>query len=133
MPEPVSREPIGSHIRRLREKKGWTLSELARQSSVSRSYLYQLEENESDPTQETVQKLADAFGVLVSELLGEQPTELPLPESLRQFADEMGLGSKERQMLAGIEYRGKRPSSAEEWRAIYLVIKGMLERDNKGR
>jgi len=30
-------------------------------------------------------------------------------------------------MLAQIEYRGKKPDNPEEWRAIYSVIKAMVE------
>src|SRR5437868_6439353 len=99
MPEPVAREPIGSRIQYLRERKGWTLSDLSRQSGVSRSYLYQLEQGGSAPTQETIQKLADAFGVLVSELLGERPQDISVPDSLRQFAEQASLVPRDIRML----------------------------------
>jgi DNA-binding XRE family transcriptional regulator len=133
MPESVLREPIGKRIQRLREKKGWTLSELARKSDVSRSYIYQIEQGESTPTQDKIQKLADAFGIRPGELFGEQTTEMNMSESLREFAEQAGLESREIQMLAQIEYRGRRPSTVEEWRLLYSVIKGMLDKGNEAR
>ena len=79
------------------------------------------------PTQSKILQLANAFGALPSELLGEEPDLEDIAPSLREFAKIAGLGSAEVQMLARIEYRGKRPNSLAEWKAIYAVIKGILE------
>jgi transcriptional regulator with XRE-family HTH domain len=127
MPEKATHKPIGVRIRELREKKSWSLSEAAEHAGISRSYLHQLEQGKSEPTQEKIQQLAAAFGALPSELLGESPASESVPESLRQFAEKEKLGSAEVQMLAQIEYRGQRPNTPEEWRVIYNVIKAMLE------
>ncbi len=128
MPETVNRRPIGETIRHLREKKGWSLTALAERAGVSRSYLYQIEQGESTPTEDKIQKLAGALGARPSELLGEQIVSPVIPQSLQQFADEAKLGSAEIQMLAQIEYRGRRPSTSAEWKAIYAMIKAMLEK-----
>ena len=127
MPEPVSREPIGPHVRKLRENKGWSLTRLADEAGISRSYLAQIEYGESTPTAEKIYQLADALGVFPSELLGEHPEEKVVPESLRQFAEQEDLEPQDIQMLAQIELRGKRPSTVEEWKAIYSVISAFLE------
>ena len=58
--------------------------------------------------------------------MGEEPRTANIPDSLRQFAAEAGLESAEVRMLAQIEYRGKKPQTKEEWRAIYSVIKGIV-------
>ena len=71
-------------------------------------------------------QLANALGALPSELLGEEPNNRDINDSLQEFAKAANLGSAEVQMLARIEYRGKKPSTVEEWKAIYSVIKGML-------
>lgn len=127
MPERVPQRPIGQRIRRLREQKGWSLTTLAARAGVSRSYLHQIEQGTSAPTQAKIQRLAEALGALPSELLGEK-THDDIPASLRKFAAEARLGSAEVQMLAQIQYRGQRPSTSEEWKAIYSVIKAMLEK-----
>ena len=127
MPEPVSKIPLGTRVRQLREKKGWSLTKLAEQAGISRSYLAQIEYGESIPTQAKIVKLANALGALPSELLGEETDPMDIPESLREFARSAGLGSSEVQMLARIEYRGKRPGTVDEWKLLYTIIKTMLE------
>lgn len=127
MPEQVSYEHIGPKVRMLREKKEWSLTDLAHRAGISRSYLAQIEAGESTPTQEKIVQLANALGALPSELLGEKGEESEIPQSLRNFAGQENLGTAEVQMLSQIEYRGKRPNTTAEWRAIYAVIKGMLE------
>lgn len=126
MPAKVSNTPLGARLRRLREEKNWSLTELAERAEISRSYLAQIESGESTPTQAKVIQLAHALGALPSELMGEEPDKVDIPDSLRRFAEANNLLSAEIQMLARIEYRGKRPNSMEEWKAIYAVIKGML-------
>jgi transcriptional regulator with XRE-family HTH domain len=131
MPERVLRDPIGVRIKKLRERKGWNLSELAQRSGISRSYLYQIERGDSTPTQDKIEKLAEAFDALPSELLGEPPKVSEIPASLQQFAEQMHLGSAEVRMLAQIEYRGRKPSTTQEWKAIYTIITAMLEEDSE--
>jgi transcriptional regulator with XRE-family HTH domain len=126
MPENISNVPLGVRLRRLREEKGWSLTELSEKAGISRSYLAQIESGESTPTQAKILQLANALGALPSELLGEEPNETAISDSLRAFGKSTNLGSAEIQMLARIEYRGKRPNTVEEWRAIYSVIRGML-------
>lgn len=128
MIEQSSEDSFGARIRRLREQKGWSLSELASRASISRSYLAQVESGKSAPTEEKIIQLANALGARASELLGEQPGERPvIPPSLDDFAKQANLGTADVYMLAHIEYRGKKPKTVEEWRAIYSIIKGMLD------
>lgn len=127
MSERISHEPIGPRVRRLREARGWSLTELSSRAGISRSYLTQIEHGESIPTQDKIIKLAEALGALPSELLGEDTRHMDIPQSLREFAEQANLGSAEIQMLSQIEYRGNRPNTVKEWKAIYSLIKGILE------
>lgn len=130
MSEQTPTETFGTRIRRLREKHGWSLTELSNRAGISRSYLAQIESGQSAPTEDKILKLANALGALPSELLGEQPSgQAHVPPMLRDFAEQANLGSAEVQMLAQIEYRGKKPNTVQEWKAIYSVIKGMLEEE----
>jgi transcriptional regulator with XRE-family HTH domain len=115
MPENVTITPLGDRVRQLREEKGWSLTELADRAGISRSYLSQIEQGDSIPTQVKIIQLANALDALPSQLMGEQPDQTNIPSSLREFAEEADLGSAEIQMLANIEYRGKRPSTPAEW------------------
>jgi len=65
-------EVLGVNIKVLREARGWSLSELARQSSIAKGTLSQLEAGTGNPTIETVFSLSNALQVPVSELLTER-------------------------------------------------------------
>ncbi len=54
---------VHERITNARKAAGMSLTDLSRQSGVSRGYLYQLERGENSPTIEVVQKLAAALNV----------------------------------------------------------------------
>jgi transcriptional regulator with XRE-family HTH domain len=64
---------LGTNIKRLRERRGLSLSELARRSSIAKGTLSQLEQGTGNPTIETVFSLSNALSIPVSSLLTEQP------------------------------------------------------------
>lgn len=58
---------LGEKIRACRTKKGLTLDALAQQAGLSKSYLWELENRESqNPSAEKLQGIADVLGVDVS-------------------------------------------------------------------
>lgn len=120
---------LGERVRRYRIALGYSLSDLARQSGVSRSYLYQVESGESSPTEEKLLALANALGISVAELLGQDvPLEaLDIPSSLKVFAEQYNLPPEDVRMLARINYRGRRPNSIEGWRLLYMAIQTTAE------
>lgn len=117
---------LGQHVRRLREQRGYSLSELSRRAGISRSYLYQIEIDASSPTHEKLEELATALEVSLQDLLGLATPPLCEPAGLREFAEEYRLSEAEIAMLAGIEYRGQRPKTARQWRLLYEVIRGTI-------
>ncbi len=119
----VERATLGSRVRTYREARGYTLSDLARLSGVSRSYLYQVESNESSPTEEKLQALADALDISIGDLLGIDEDTIQIPESLRQFAEQEQLTPADVKMLSRISYRGKQPDTVAKWQLLYLAIK----------
>ncbi|WP_246793768.1 helix-turn-helix domain-containing protein [Burkholderia perseverans] len=60
---------IGARIRAERERRGWSLTDLARQSGVSRAMIHKIERGESSPTATSLAKLAGAFNLSMSALL----------------------------------------------------------------
>lgn len=58
--------PLGKFLRAAREKKGWTLRELAAKSGVSNPLISQIETGHTkDPGFRTIIKLVDALGVTI--------------------------------------------------------------------
>ncbi|MEM8905663.1 MAG: XRE family transcriptional regulator [Actinomycetota bacterium] len=67
---------VGANIRRLRERAGWSLGELARRSDVGKSTLSQLEAGQGNPGVETLVSITAAFGIPFGELVVEARPEI---------------------------------------------------------
>jgi transcriptional regulator with XRE-family HTH domain len=79
MPEPEQLLDRGlaelpARIRRLRQEHGWTLERLAGETGLSKPYLGRLEAGERQPSLAALLALGRAFGLSVSELLGQEET-----------------------------------------------------------
>ena len=69
---------LGDKIRSLRKKKGLTLDKLAKAANLSKSYLWELENRESQsPSAEKLTAIADALGVSADYFLD---TDISAPE-----------------------------------------------------
>lgn len=143
---------LGRRIRQLRELKGQSLSGLADDADVSKSYLAKLERGEIDnPGLKTLYRIAVALGVTLAELLpnttedadeSQEPTGPvatseyerlleELPQGLKAFLEqkeEAGdrLSADEVKSLASIQFRGKKPQGIEDWQFLYDAIKRSL-------
>lgn len=71
----VSYENVGSTIKRIREAKKLTQSQLSELSGLSRSYLGSIEINSNNPSFEALKKISNALGVSVNVFLNDS-TEL---------------------------------------------------------
>lgn len=65
---PVKR--MAMNLKRVRTKRQMSQAELAAKAKISRGYLIRLENARQDPTLGTLERLAKALGVPVTELLG---------------------------------------------------------------
>lgn len=132
---------IGNRIKKYREDLKMTLPDLAAKAGVSKSYLWQLEEKKvENPTLDILVKIAEALDKTVAELTHGEPLIRPsgqpvreLPASLKKFIEQQKkmnqpLTEDEIRMLAGIHYRGKRPTNIEDWQTIYQVIKSVSKK-----
>lgn len=122
-------ETIGARIKRYREQKQISLSQLARDSGVSKGYLWSLENPEGEqhqrPSGETLYAIAKPLGVTMSDLLGRKMVidrEITIDPTLEEFAEEEELSQADIEMLASIQWRGDAPRSVDRWRYIYQAI-----------
>ena len=119
---------LGDRIRELRAGHNMTLGELARQAHISKAYLSQLENHQTDrPSAQVLYQIASVLGTTVAALLGH-PSDDTVPgvviaDALRKYADVARLAEHEVEMLARIRYRGKQPQTAEDWRYLHDSIK----------
>ena len=63
------RERLGSRIKYLRGQRKWTQEQLGEKASLTYKYIGQIERAEVSPSLATLEKLAKAFGMAISELL----------------------------------------------------------------
>ncbi len=60
---------LGNNIRRIRQERGMTQSDLCRSLEVDRAYMSNIESGKKNPTLSTIERIAKALGVQSSELL----------------------------------------------------------------
>jgi transcriptional regulator with XRE-family HTH domain len=129
---------LGERLRWLRQKRRMSLDQLASAAGISRAYLWKLERKpDANPSIELLDKLAKALGVPPAELLGAIATQRggdpALPEELVRCKDDYGLSESDARDLAQISFRGRRPTTAEEWYLLYLQLKQMLGDESGAR
>jgi transcriptional regulator with XRE-family HTH domain len=89
-------------LRRIRLERGMTQLQLARAAQVSNAYIGRLENRESAPSIDTIERIAAALGCTVHDLLplAEPPDDLGvLREQIRRQVDIL-LDSQDAQTLA---------------------------------
>ncbi|MGE7602905.1 helix-turn-helix domain-containing protein [Peribacillus sp. NPDC097675] len=68
---------IGKNIAELRKKRGYTLSELAQQAKISKSYLSNIERNlNKNPSLQVMEKIANVLNVDFITLLKQETTKV---------------------------------------------------------
>lgn len=129
---------LGQTIRSLRLGKGWSLSDLAEKSGVSKAYISDLENgNAGKPNIQYVYSVAMALNVTLDELLGEskpkshrvekRKTE-DLPPGLLELQQELNLTSEDVELLADMNFRGHRPRDKEGWRFLLEALRMVSQR-----
>jgi transcriptional regulator with XRE-family HTH domain len=95
---------LGDKLRSLRKAKGLTLDKLAEQAGLSKSYLWELENRESQrPSAEKLTALADVLGVSTTYFIEDdvrKPQERHLDEAF--FRDYQKLDSDSKEQLRKI-------------------------------
>ncbi|MDK2816921.1 MAG: hypothetical protein PWR22_1550 [Moorella sp. (in: firmicutes)] len=94
---------VGARLRRLREQKGITLSELSRRSGVSLAHISEIERSRSTASLKTLEKLAAVLEVSPSSLL-RSSQEDTLGNKLKRLREKMGLTQKELAQQVGISH-----------------------------
>lgn len=131
---------LGERIRELRDQRTETLKDVSKSVGLSVSYLSDIERGRTNPSLQTLEKLALHFEVSVTDVLvgvefAGDITNNSLPKGLAElFADENyrnEIDEDWKQLLSKIELRGKRPQTKREWIELYLSIRRILDSPNK--
>ncbi|WP_068505093.1 helix-turn-helix domain-containing protein [Paenibacillus kribbensis] len=101
-------ERIGDRIQKIRQDRGYSLSELADKADVAKSYLSNVERNiQSNPSISFIEKIADALNVSIHLLLyGDRPAEDLLdPEWWELVQEAMASGVSKKEFKDFLEYK----------------------------
>ncbi|MGN7427343.1 helix-turn-helix domain-containing protein [Cytobacillus praedii] len=80
---------IGERVKLLRKEKKMSLSELAEQAGVAKSYLSSLERNlQTNPSIQFLEKIAAVLNVPVDHLIHEQPNKEELDSEWMKIVQE---------------------------------------------
>src|SRR5262249_42463273 len=74
---------LGSRLKNVRVKAGWTLRELARQAGVSPSFVSQIENGKSQPSVATLYEFAQLLNVSIDELFDSRGGAAERPGTTR--------------------------------------------------
>ena len=127
---------LHERLRELRQERGQRLKDVSEIAGISIPYLSDLERGRTNPSLDTLQTLAGAFGITVHDLLlsvefyGEV-SQQSLPRGLAELIADPVLGQQMTpdwiSSLSRIELRGKRPQTKEDWYDIFRNLKRILE------
>ncbi|WP_102126016.1 helix-turn-helix domain-containing protein [Deinococcus planocerae] len=127
---------LHERLRELRTERSLRLKDIAENAGISVPYLSDLERGRTNPSLETLQTLAGAYGITVHDLLeGVEfyggATEAALPKGLAELVADPVLGGQLTpdwvRTLTRIELRGRRPQAKGDWYEIYLHLRRILD------
>jgi transcriptional regulator with XRE-family HTH domain len=126
---------LAQKIRKLREGKGLSLDELAARAKISKTYLWELEQDTAGtkkPSADVLLRIATALSTTLADLLSLatvkiQQSAVEVPPSLKDFQHRMAgqdtpLTEEDLRDLAVMKFRGGQPQTADEWHQLYLLL-----------
>ena len=127
-------ETVGQRIHYVRTQQGLTLERLAQQAGLSKSFLWEVEQDRSGISGKRLLQVADALSASIEYLLRggssvetEKLRSIEIPTELSAVAQELGLSYQQTLALLQVDrtivaYRsGKRRGrkNKEDWRSLY--------------
>ena len=126
---------IGERLRNIRKQLGYTQREAAGAAGMSPQYLSDLETGRiRNPSLETLQRLAQAYGMGVDELIGRRGRcrREDLPEGLQELLADPDWAEQINDLwvetLLRIRHGGRALGTKEEFLEAYLSLRRILDR-----
>lgn len=123
---------LKDRLRETRRQRDLTLLQVADGTKLSVSYLSDLERGKTNPSLDTLERLATFYKMSMVDLLsgvegwGTQ-TEESLAPGLQSLIQQNKIEKDIALDLNRIELRGKRPQTEDEWYELYLYLKSVMK------
>ena len=128
---------LGERIRALRKKKELTLDQLAENSGVSKAYLSQLENGQSErPSAENLYNISTSLDVTIASLLGKELKYVKkdnntddAPNGLKEAIRKNKWTNEDIEPLLSIAMRSQKGQAmtADDWTYLHETIKRVIE------
>ena len=135
-------DTVGHRLQYVRTQRGLTLDKLADLAGVSKSFIWEVEHDNSGISGARLLRIANALGASLEFLLrGEpahedyQPPAIEIPWELGELAEELGLSYRrtlaildvDRSIVARRNSGKREPKSKDDWLELYESVKKYLE------
>lgn len=125
---------IGLELRAIRKSQRYTLSKVSEETGISVSFLSDLERGRTNPSLDTLEKLATFYQVPLNNILanaeaGSLPIVRSYPAGFEDFLEAIpgGVDEEFQELLLRVETRSKhRAETKEEWLQLYYSLKSIL-------
>jgi len=134
---------VGKRLQHIRTNKRLTLDQLAKRAGISKSFLWEVEHDNSGISGEKLLRVANALGASLDFLLkGEPapenyqpPSAIEIPSELSDMAEDsrltytqtLALLEIERSIIARRSTKSHYRKSKEDWQKLYVGVKPFLE------
>ena len=138
-------QTVGERLRHVRGQLGLSIEALAERAGVSKSFLWEVENDRSGISGERLLQVANVLGASLDYLLRgertpgmEEPQSIEIPRELGELAEELRLTYGQTVALLEIDRslvarrrRGPQPHmSKDEWRKLYEAVEPFLEHES---
>lgn len=125
---------LGAKLKMLRKKHGYTLADVKDRTNLSVSFLSDVERGRTNPSLETLSKLAECYEVSEKILMSNSDDSNESPPGFEDFLSEVEMNDDEINndfidLLLSAESRAKnRAKTKEDWRQLYYSLRAILGR-----
>lgn len=138
----VEPQSVGERLRFVRGQRGLSLEALAERAGVSKSFLWEVENDKSGISGERLLSVANVLGASLDYLMrGEQtpgmerPKSIEIPRELGELAEELQLTygqtlallEIDRSLVARRRHGGMPHMSKQDWTRLYEGVRPFLE------
>jgi len=135
-------ESVGQRINYIRKHKAYTLDYLAKRAGVSKSFLWEVENDRSGISGERLLRVANILEASLDFLLRGQPAPenyrapaIEIPVELSEFAEELGFTYKKTLTLLEISSsivarrstKSRGQKTKDDWQILYKGVRQFLE------
>ncbi len=135
-------DTVGKRVRRIRTQMGLTLDQLAERAGISKSFIWEVEQDRTGISGEKLLRVANALGASVDFLLKGEPSQetfrppvVEIPRELSDLAEELQLSHRQtlallevnRSIFARRSAKARAPMTKDDWRRLYEGVKSFLE------